>query len=154
MSILHKEDKQLPPRVKFSLVQSCFYGWMTDKRFKSFPIRPCVFGCSCEQDDFYHYAVCPCLWDAYHSIGLPRRRTSDDSLRHFLLLEGDCEIPLRAAFLYAAMNAVHRLRGPSAHLLLDSRKRFVREIFKPLVSSEPFLRSAFNGIWCDHGFHL
>ena len=127
---------------------------MTDMRFKSFPPRPCVFGCSNEQDDFYHYAVCPGLCEAYHRIGLPRRRAYDDQVRQLLLLEGDREIPLRAAFLYAAMNAVHRLRGPSAHLQLEFRNRFVREIFKDLVSSEPFLRSAFNEIWRDRGFRL
>ena len=57
-------------------------------------------------------------------------------------------------FLYAAMNAVHRLRGPSGHVPPQQRGSYIRAIFKDAVASSPFLRSAFNGIWSSRGFQL
>jgi len=120
----------LPPCIGFAFFQSICYGWVTGKRMRTPPCRPCVFGCSGECDDFYHYAACPIIWSAYSSVGIVGHRAIQSKLRYLLVLDGQEHIYLRLAFLHAVMISVHKLRGPHSHLAVDTRQRYIQASFR------------------------
>ena len=91
------------------------------------------------------------LTAGWGSLTLPRATLTYGT---FCYLRMTCTFLSELVFLYACINSVRRLRGPSAHLAHDERERFVIATFKSLLASEHSLRMAFNGIWCYSGFQL
>ena len=153
LQILLDEGRKLPACIKVSFLQSNCFGWLTDRRFRNIPYRPCVFNCQQEDgiDDFCHYSRCRILWNLFHRLGLGPFPDELLMTRSMLCLEGHSSIPLRMAFLHAAMVSVHKLRGPFCNLHADLRANLVRATFKDRICRSIELRRAFNAIWQERG---
>ena len=145
LELLKTLASTISANVAYAFLQSVCYGWQTDRRFRNFPIRPCVWGCN-EQDsgdDFYHYYSCPVICKCLQRLGLDFVPPGQSLLRHFLLLEGGCQLPLRLVFLHAAMTSVHQLRGPHSHVFVGNRERHIRGIFRDTVSRNNKLKTLY-----------
>ena len=138
--------RSLPPCVGFGYMQSVCYGWMTDKRMKTYPCRPCVFGCTDHMDCFYHYASCPIIWSAMSSIGIVGHRPIDSKLRFLLVLDRHENIVLRLAFVHACMISVHKLRGPHHFVPIVNRQRYIRSNFRDIVSRSKTLKDSYRAL--------
>ena len=149
MHVLFTYDK-VPPCVSFAYIQSICYGWMTDERFKTYPVRSCVF---CDEsggkDSFYHYANCDVLWKVCRKLGLGEKPALHLQLPTFLLLEGAGNLELRMTFLYACMVSVHKLRGPHHYISKGSRERYITANFKDVVSRSKNLQTFNNQLWAS-----
>ena len=156
LGILFSEGGNLPACLKFSFLQSNCFGWYTDRRFQTRPLRPCVLGCGSSDgvDDLCHYGNCCVLWKAYARLGLGILPPDLLKLRHFLVLDGELQVPLRLAFLHACMVSVHKLRGPHSNLDVSTREHFIRSNFKVVVCRSQYLKDAFNLLWSAHGWAL
>ena len=53
------------PRVMATYLRTVWGGWVTDSRMKGLiePVRPCVLGCGCGDDDVKHYTRCAVFWE-------------------------------------------------------------------------------------------
>ena len=149
LHILFTLDK-VPPCVSFAYIQSICYGWMTDERFKNYPVRSCVF---CNEDvgtdSFYHYANCDVVWTVCKKLGLGEKPAFHLQLRTLLLLEGTRNLELRMAFLYACMVSVHKLRGPHHWVSKSSHGRYIIANFKDVVSRDKGLQKFNSQLWAS-----
>ena len=145
LKLLHESKGTISPNVAFAYLQSICYGWCTDKRFKTYPVRACVWGCHAADgtEDFYHYYACPVLEAALRSLGLDFVPPGDSLLRHLLILDGTTQCQLRMAFLHAAMTSVHLLRAGYSRVQIDNRGRHIRSIFRDTLSRNCKLKSAY-----------
>ena len=143
---------KVPPCVSFAFLQSVCHGWMTDQRFRTRPVRPCVFCCSdLGSDDFHHYCKCNTLWSAFGRLGLGDAPASEHRLRMLLLLDGNNHIELRMAFLYACMVSVHKLRSPHVCVAEADRENYIRANFKNVCSRGKNLKRLSQVLWVSHG---
>ena len=154
LKLLFDSRGTVPPNVAFGFMQSICYGWNTDKRYRNYPVRPCVFGCglAAGTDDFYHYYSCPIVQEACRKLGLDFVPPSESLLRHLLILDGTTQCQLRMTFLHACMTSVHQLRNHHSHVQHENKDRYIRGIFRDTVSRNAKLKVSFNLMWQERGF--
>ena len=148
LHLLAHTAHSLPACLRFGFLQSICYGWLTDQRFKVLPPRACVFCCGIRSgnDDFYHYAQCPVVWNVLHELKLRPSTLNFNNIRWFLVLEDDSHIPLRIAFLHSCMVSVHQLRHHSNNTAYDLRKRYLQTNFRRYVGKDRSLVSSLHAL--------
>ena len=145
--ILKDHRLAVPPCVLFGFVQTVFYGWLTDARFRVNPVRNCVFCNVSTGDDQNHYMKCQVVWDMHCSLGLGCPPGVGTRVKHFLLKKNSNNRQLRMAFIHAVMVSVHKIRNGHCHIDQLDRGRKIKAEFKVSLSRHSSLRKLYNNLW-------